>query len=799
MFLRTAFTLGTAFCLSVPAFVQAGTAPAITTQPAAITVAAGSAASFSVTATGTATLGYQWRKDGVNIAGATARTYTTPVTTSAYNGVKYQVYITNGYGAITSKSAILTVTSAPALAITTQPAAQAVTAPSPATFNVVATGSNLAYQWQKNSVNLSGATASSYTTPATSSSDNGATFRVIVTSGTQSLTSQTASLTVTSLPALAITTQPAAQAVTAPATATFSVVATGSNLTYQWQKNSVNLSGATASSYTTPATTSSDNGASFRVIVTSGTQSLTSQAALLSVSPALAITTQPAAQAVTAPSPATFSVVATGSNLTYQWQKNSVNLSGATASSYTTPATTSTDNGATFRVVVTSGTQSLTSQGALLTVTSNTLGISVQPKSLTIAAPDGATFTVAATGSNPSYQWRKNGTAISGATTPSYTVAATDLHETSAMYSVVVSSGGNSVTSENATLTVMAPNPTYAGDPITVPNRPLTVLPSYTLDTAFPNGSFRLGYDEGLKNPLWTAYANFKFITPFVNGTRTFQADPRLASPQVTDADYSGSGWTRGHQVMMSDLAFRYGEQAGTDTCRLSNIAPQSATHNNNFWNNLEQVVGGSNGAAWVPGLADKFNRVWIYTGPVFETNPARFSTKNIAIPTAFFKIIVREAAPGAPKVLAILAPHAYTPANTDLWKYVTSVARIEQLTGLSLFPAPASPLPAEFFTTVEVRGWGAPFEDTTLPNVHVIQPSWDCTVAKGTLQTFQGAATSATSTVISSSWTFGDGSSATGLATSHTYTTPGTYTVTFTVQDALGTSKSLTRVLTVN
>ncbi|MDP2877463.1 MAG: PKD domain-containing protein, partial [Holophaga sp.] len=198
-------------------------------------------------------------------------------------------------------------------------------------------------------------------------------------------------------------------------------------------------------------------------------------------------------------------------------------------------------------------------------------------------------------------------------------------------------------------------------------------------------------------------------------------------------------------------------------------------------------------------GLADKFNRIWVYTGPVFDANPARFSTKNIAIPTAFFKIIVRESAPGSPQVLAILAPHDYTPANTDLWKYVTSVSRIEELTGLSLFPTPASPLPAQFFNTVEVRGWGTPFEGSTRPNVHVVKPSWDCTLAKGTLQTFQGAATSANSTVVSSSWTFGDGSYASGMTTSHTYTTSGTYTLTFTVQDALGVSNSLTRVITVN
>ena len=717
MSFHTAYTLGAALCMSVPALLQAGTAPSITTQPAAATVAAGTKATFSVTAAGTSTLKYQWRKNGVNISGATSRTYTTAAATSADNGTKYQVYISNSYGSITSKSAILTVTSTPtpSLAITTQPSSQTVTAPATATFQVVATGPSLAYQWTKNGSALSGATSASYTTPATTSADNGATFQVKVTSGAQSVTSQAATLTITSAP-----------------------------------------------------------------------------------TPAPAITTQPASQTVTAPAAATFRVVATGSNLVYQWTKNGSAISGASSASYTTPATTSADNGATFQVKVTSGAQSVTSQAATLTVLTNAFGITTQPKSQTVAVPDGATFTVVAGGSNLTYQWRKNGTSISGATSASYTVSATDLNELSAMYSVVVSSGSSSATSENATLTVMAPNPTYAGDPVTVPNRAQTVLPSYHQGTAFPNGAFRFGYDETLKNPLWTAYADFKFITAFSNGTRSFVADDRLASPQVTDSDYSGSGWTRGHQVMMSDLAYRYGTQAGTDTCRLSNICPQSATHNNNFWNNLEQVVGGNGGSTWVPGLADTFKRVWIYTGPVFTSDPARFSSKNIAIPTAFYKIIVRETAPGAPRVLAILAPHDYTPANADLWKYVTSVARVEELTGLSFFPSPVSPLPANFLATVDVTGWGTAFENTAKPNVHVVNPSWDCTLSSGTLQAFQGATTSSNSAVTSCSWSFGDGGTATGLNASHAYATAGTYTVTFTAQDALGASNSITRVITV-
>jgi outer membrane protein assembly factor BamB len=85
----------------------------------------------------------------------------------------------------------------------------------------------------------------------------------------------------------AITAQPAAQSVTAGQTATFTVVATGTApINYQWEKSGAAISGATAASYTTPATSSSDNGAMFAAVVTNNAGSATSSAAKLSVAAA---------------------------------------------------------------------------------------------------------------------------------------------------------------------------------------------------------------------------------------------------------------------------------------------------------------------------------------------------------------------------------------------------------------------------------------------------------------------------------------------------------------------------------
>jgi len=184
--------------------------PSITSQPANQTVTAGWAATFAVVAAGTAPLSYQWQKNGVNIAGATAASYATPATTTSDNGATFRVVLSNTAGTVTSAAATLTVN--PTLAaptITTQPVNQTVSAGQTATFTVAAAGTApFGYQWQKNGVNIAGATAASYTTPATTTSDNGATFRVVVSNTVGTATSSTATLTVNSAPAPAIQVSP---------------------------------------------------------------------------------------------------------------------------------------------------------------------------------------------------------------------------------------------------------------------------------------------------------------------------------------------------------------------------------------------------------------------------------------------------------------------------------------------------------------------------------------------------------------------------------------------------------------
>ncbi len=157
-----------------------------------------------------------------------------------------------------------------------------------------------------------------------------------------------------------ITGQPASVSQCAGTNVTFTVTATGSGLTYQWKKNAVNIGGATNASYTINNISAGD-AASYTVTVTGTCGTVTSAAAVLTISTAPAITGQPASATQCVGTNVTFTVTATGTGLTYQWRKGGVNIAGATGASYTINNIALTD-AATYTVVIT---------GTCGTVTSN--------------------------------------------------------------------------------------------------------------------------------------------------------------------------------------------------------------------------------------------------------------------------------------------------------------------------------------------------------------------------------------------------------------------------------------------
>ncbi len=268
-----------------------------------------------------------------------------------------------------------------------------------------------------------------------------------------------------------ITTQPSSTTADDGSTATFNVIAVGdAGLTYQWQRNGTAIPGATLSVYTTPTLTLADSGAVYAVVVTNTAGSVTSNPATLTVVQAAArITTQPADSSVLDGDAATFSVAVTGGTppITYQWFRRAPGSgeytpatgTGSTSASYTTDANAMSDSGAVYRVTITAAGGAVNSRDAMLTVAPRPPAVTTQPT----AAPSvqfqaGTSLSVAASGTAPlSYQWYRNGIALSGETGTTLTLGSANYGDDGARYTAVVTNGGGSASSQAAVLTVTPP------------------------------------------------------------------------------------------------------------------------------------------------------------------------------------------------------------------------------------------------------------------------------------------------------------------------------------------------------
>ena len=498
--------------------IQPGTAPTISSAPTDQTVCAGSNATFTVTASGSGTLSYQWQEStnggsAWSNVGTNSNTYTITAPTASQTGYKYKVIISTLCGTTTSNIVTLTVNTAPA--ITTNPSNASVCEGSSNTFTAAATGTGISYQWQVSTgggfSNVgSGGTAASYTLNSITLGQTGYQYQVVVTGTCPTpATSTPATLTVTGAPGISV--QPADVTNCVGATATFSVTASGSGLSYQWQVNTGGGFGNVASNGTsaTYSVTSSTalSGNSYRVIVSGAgcSTSTTSNAATLTVNTLPSITTQPTGNTLCEGSNITFTSAATGTNIAYQWQVSTNGgsswsnvASAGNGATYTLNSITAGLNNSQYHVVV-SGTctPSVTSSNATLIV-STAPSISTNPSDATVCAESNHTFNVAATGSNLSYLWQVStdggssfNNVASGGSNATYTINNTNVSQSGYLYQVIVSGTCTpNTTSLPATLTVnalpdisisVAPdNVVYPGQTVTITATSNPITSTYT-------------------------------------------------------------------------------------------------------------------------------------------------------------------------------------------------------------------------------------------------------------------------------------------------------------------------------
>jgi hypothetical protein len=423
---------------------SAAVAPAITSQPASQTVAAGQTATFNVAATGTSPMTYQWKKNGTTVSGASSSSYTTPATTASDNASTFTVVANNSAGSATSANAMLMVNSTSQGCVTSSGS----WANSP--LSQTATGVfRVMFDATPSAAMIDGVTGLSFG-PASGYTNLAAIVRFNNTGIIDAMNS-TAYTAVAKIPYSAGTTyhfilDVNALAHTYNAYVMIGSVQTtiGSNLVFRSEQ----------------ATASSLNNIGAMSTISSHTVCNVALSLPTVVAVAPTISSQPASAKIIAGQTATFNVAATGTApLTYQWEKNGTPISGATSSSYTTPTETATDNNAGFNVAVSNSAGSATSNAAVLTVNTSAVAptIATQPASQTVIAGKTGSFTVGATGTAPlTYQWSKNGSAISGATSSTYTTPAETTTDNNAQFTVAVNNSAGNATSNAATLTVSA-------------------------------------------------------------------------------------------------------------------------------------------------------------------------------------------------------------------------------------------------------------------------------------------------------------------------------------------------------
>gem|GEM_PF-1996448 len=325
----------------------------------------------------------------------------------------------------------------------------------PAIFSVSATGSQpIKYQWMKGTAAAPGtSTDSAYTITPLSTADAGSFYCVVSNGISPDAQSQNMTLSVDSPPAITgIAATPSAMPICAGTQVVFTVTATGTApFTYTWKKNGVAITNASNNAtYTITAVAVSDSG-QYSCTVSNGCNPAATSANVQLLIKMPPMISTPAANATISKivgDTVTLTVAASGTGtLTYQWYKGSA-MVGTNSSAFPIKPVALTDSGA-YTCVVSNGCGNVTSKVITVTVGSRP-SITTQPLSQTLYLGQSTTFSVVAVSiPQPTYQWRKNGTAIYNATNASYTISSPDVSD-SGKYTVTVINSTGSVTSDTA-------------------------------------------------------------------------------------------------------------------------------------------------------------------------------------------------------------------------------------------------------------------------------------------------------------------------------------------------------------
>jgi endonuclease G len=211
------------------------------------------------------------------------------------------------------------------------------------------------------------------------------------------------------------------------------------------------------------------------------------------------------------------------------------------------------------------------------------------------------------------------------------------------------------------------------------------------------NLGYAVGYDNALPSPRWASYRVFPNPGQAAERPSGFRTDART-SARVGTQEYVRSGYDRGHLAPNYAIAVCHGEAAQKETFLLSNIVPQLHALNAGLWKDLEQRV--------VRRYVERYGTVWVQVGPAYAAAPAR-RVGRLPVPDAFWMVVSEydETARGI-RAIAYVIPHEEKWRDAELTRYVVSVRKVEELTGLDFFPNLPKPAQDRLESTAAPRAW---------------------------------------------------------------------------------------------
>ena len=235
---------------------------------------------------------------------------------------------------------------------------------------------------------------------------------------------------------------------------------------------------------------------------------------------------------------------------------------------------------------------------------------------------------------------------------------------------------------------------TFAGAPVR------TGFPAPADIRVLQRGEFLVGWSDTLRHPVWCAY-HVTRDKKFEDGKRpSFLVDKGI-SRAPHPADYTNSGFDRGHMVPNHAIISRFGEEARRQTFLMSNIAPQSPALNRGVWRDLEHRIAD----LWTA----RYGEIWVVVGCIPSRSGENFAN-GIDIPHAFYQVILAQEGQDV-RALAVLIPQR-VPWEAWAARNIISIDELENLTGLDFNPELPGFIQDPLEAQLPTRLWPVRFRD---------------------------------------------------------------------------------------